>query len=150
MRIIRWNEDWQGKPKYSEKTCPSATLCTINPTWPDPGLNPARHSGKPATNRLSYGAAKWNRYLNDCETGALYKYLRTLHMITEIGSVLIIYFHCWWTDNRFFSLSVLESWKGWSRPYSTKARTHIFLNATELYEVSLPFSSRIGVMRAYL
>jgi hypothetical protein len=45
-----WNEDWQGKPKYSEKTCPSATLSTTNPTWLDPGL-------KPATNRLSYGAA---------------------------------------------------------------------------------------------
>jgi hypothetical protein len=25
-----WNEDWQGKPKYSEKTCPSATLSTTN------------------------------------------------------------------------------------------------------------------------
>jgi hypothetical protein len=30
-----WNEDWQGKPKYSEKTCPSATSSTTNPTWPD-------------------------------------------------------------------------------------------------------------------
>jgi hypothetical protein len=29
---IRWNEDWQGKPKYSEKTCPGATLSTTNPT----------------------------------------------------------------------------------------------------------------------
>jgi hypothetical protein len=27
------------------------------PTWPDPGLNPGRRGGKPATNRLSYGAA---------------------------------------------------------------------------------------------
>jgi hypothetical protein len=27
-----WNEDWQGKPKYSEKTCPNATLFTTNPT----------------------------------------------------------------------------------------------------------------------
>jgi hypothetical protein len=27
------------------------------PTWPDPGLNPGRRLGKPATNRLSYGAA---------------------------------------------------------------------------------------------
>jgi hypothetical protein len=27
----RWNE-WQGKPKYSEKTCPSAALSTTNPT----------------------------------------------------------------------------------------------------------------------
>jgi hypothetical protein len=29
-----WNDDWQGKPKYSEKTCPSATLYTTNPTCP--------------------------------------------------------------------------------------------------------------------
>jgi hypothetical protein len=35
-----WNEDWQGKPKNSEKTCPSAILSTTNPTWPDPGSNP--------------------------------------------------------------------------------------------------------------
>jgi hypothetical protein len=28
-----------------------------NPTWPDPSLNPGRRGGKPATNRLSYGAA---------------------------------------------------------------------------------------------
>jgi hypothetical protein len=29
-----------------------------NPTWPDPGLNPGRRrGGKPATDRLSYGAA---------------------------------------------------------------------------------------------
>jgi hypothetical protein len=34
----RWNEDLQGKPKYSEKTCPSATLSTTNPTWP--GIEP--------------------------------------------------------------------------------------------------------------
>jgi hypothetical protein len=32
-----WNEGWQGKPKYSEKTCPSATLSTTNPTWPGLG-----------------------------------------------------------------------------------------------------------------
>jgi hypothetical protein len=29
---IWWNEDWQGKPKYSEETCPSVTLSTTNPT----------------------------------------------------------------------------------------------------------------------
>jgi hypothetical protein len=54
---IWWNEDWQGKPKYSEKTCPSATWSTTNPTWPDPGSNPGRRGGKPATNRLSYDTA---------------------------------------------------------------------------------------------
>jgi hypothetical protein len=52
-----WNEDWQGKPKYLEKTCLSATLSTTNPTWPDPGSNPGHRGGKPATKRLSYGAA---------------------------------------------------------------------------------------------
>jgi hypothetical protein len=41
----------QGKPKYSEKTCP-----TTNPTWLDPGSKPGRRGGKPATNSLSYGA----------------------------------------------------------------------------------------------
>jgi hypothetical protein len=53
----RCNENWQGKPKYSEKICSRATLSTINPTWPDLGSNPGRRGGKPATNSLSYGAA---------------------------------------------------------------------------------------------
>jgi hypothetical protein len=54
---IWWNENWQGKLKYSEKTCPSATLSTTNPTWPDLGLNLGCCSGKLATNCLSYGLA---------------------------------------------------------------------------------------------
>jgi hypothetical protein len=54
---IWWNENWQGKPKYSAETCPSAILSTTNPTWPDPGANPGRCSGKPATSRLSCGTA---------------------------------------------------------------------------------------------
>jgi hypothetical protein len=62
---IWWNEDLQGKPKYSEKTCPSATLSTTNPTWRDPGSNPGRRGGKPATNRLSYGAAQEMYLLDD-------------------------------------------------------------------------------------
>jgi hypothetical protein len=32
-------------------------LSTTNFTWTDPGSNPGRLGGKPATNRLSYGAA---------------------------------------------------------------------------------------------
>jgi hypothetical protein len=50
MKIGKGNE-------VLEKTCPSATLSTTNPIWPDPGLNPGRRGGKPATNRLSYCAA---------------------------------------------------------------------------------------------
>jgi hypothetical protein len=68
---IWWNEDWQGKPKYSEKTCPSATLSTTNPAWPDPGSNPGRRGGKPATNRLSYGAAPTVPYPCDTRNAVL-------------------------------------------------------------------------------
>jgi hypothetical protein len=32
-------------------------LSTTNPTWPKSGSNSGRRCGKPATNRLSYGAA---------------------------------------------------------------------------------------------
>jgi hypothetical protein len=58
-----WNEDWQGKPKYSEKTCLSATLSTTKSHLRDPGSNPGRRGGKPATNRLSYGVAILNLLL---------------------------------------------------------------------------------------
>jgi hypothetical protein len=47
----RWNENLQGKSKYSEKTCPSCTLSTSNSTWPDLGSNLGRRCEKPATNR---------------------------------------------------------------------------------------------------
>jgi hypothetical protein len=45
---IWWNEIWQGKPKYSEKTCLSATLSATNRTWLDLGSNPGRRSDKSA------------------------------------------------------------------------------------------------------
>jgi hypothetical protein len=35
-----WNEIWQGKPKYSKKTYPSATLSTTKSHMIDPGLEP--------------------------------------------------------------------------------------------------------------
>jgi hypothetical protein len=54
---------WQRKPKCSEETCPSASLSTTNPIWPDQGLR----GGKPATNRLCYGTAKSNPLLKNCE-----------------------------------------------------------------------------------
>jgi hypothetical protein len=47
----------RGNRSTRKKTYPSATLSTTNPTWLDPGLNPGRRGGKPATNRFSYGAA---------------------------------------------------------------------------------------------
>jgi hypothetical protein len=50
-----WNEDWQGKPKYSEKNLPQYHFVhhkirhDQTRAW-----TPDRNGGKPATNRLSY------------------------------------------------------------------------------------------------
>jgi hypothetical protein len=72
-----WNEDWKGKPKYWKKTCPSVTLFTSNPTLPDPGWNPDRRGGKPATDRLSYGTAN-TRVWFSLNTSSIIKYLSLL------------------------------------------------------------------------
>jgi hypothetical protein len=53
-----------GKPKYSEKTGPSAALSTINPTC-CPEANPGRRGGKPVTNRLSYGTAFYCSFIGN-------------------------------------------------------------------------------------
>jgi hypothetical protein len=51
-----WWNDWLGKPKYSEKTCPSAALSSTKPTC-CPDAKTGRRGGKPASNCLSYGTA---------------------------------------------------------------------------------------------
>jgi hypothetical protein len=51
-----------GETEVLGENLPQRHFCASqNPTWPDPGLNPGRRGGKPATNRLSYGAAMWPR-----------------------------------------------------------------------------------------
>jgi hypothetical protein len=40
-----YNKNWQGKPKYSEKTCPSVSTTNLR-------SNPNRRGEKPATNDL--------------------------------------------------------------------------------------------------
>jgi hypothetical protein len=49
----QWKEIDGGRPKYSRKTCPTATLSITNPTWTDPGSKPGLLAGRPAANRLS-------------------------------------------------------------------------------------------------
>jgi hypothetical protein len=48
---------WQGKLEYSEETCPATTLSTTKSHMTTRSRTPDRSGGKPATNRLSYGAA---------------------------------------------------------------------------------------------
>jgi hypothetical protein len=51
--------EWElvGETEVLRETCPSVTLSTTHPTWPDLGSNQGRRGGKPATNSLSYGTA---------------------------------------------------------------------------------------------
>jgi hypothetical protein len=44
--------------RLAGETCPSATFVHHKIRRTHPGLNPGRRGGKPATNRLSYGAAQ--------------------------------------------------------------------------------------------
>jgi hypothetical protein len=76
--------DWQGKPKYSEKTHPRATLSTINPNGLDPGSDQGRRGGKPATNRLSYGAAKMSDLLSSKREGTYRTFFQTKLLAHEI------------------------------------------------------------------
>jgi hypothetical protein len=47
-----------GETEVLGENLPQRHFCpSQNPTLPDPGLNPGRRGGRPATNRLSYGAA---------------------------------------------------------------------------------------------
>ena len=49
------------------KTCPSATLSTINPKYTDLGLSSGLRGDRPATNRLTKGTAPTevlNTYVN--------------------------------------------------------------------------------------
>jgi hypothetical protein len=57
-----------GETEVLGENLPQRHFCpSQNPTWPDPGLNPGRRGGKPATNRLSYGAAYELHFLDSSE-----------------------------------------------------------------------------------
>jgi hypothetical protein len=49
-----------GETEVLGENLPQRHFCpSQNPTWTNPGLNPGRRGGKPATNRLSYGAVSY-------------------------------------------------------------------------------------------
>jgi hypothetical protein len=112
----RWNENWQGKPKYSEKTFPSATLSTTNPTWPDLGSNRGSRGGKPVTNRLSCGT--WCTTTKQC----FVYYLKTL-------LVANLYSGEWYDSLMNWKEAVTNrdsmqtlAWRGCGNPWETSAK----------------------------
>jgi hypothetical protein len=75
-----------GETEVLGENLPQRHFCpSQNPTWPDPGLNPGRRDGKPATNRLSYGASLIMPLLSYCphqkEEGA-----KSGNILTELCS----------------------------------------------------------------
>jgi hypothetical protein len=104
---IWWNEDWQEKPKYSEKTRPSATLSSTNPTWPDAGSNPGRRGGKPATNRLSYGAALLGISMRSFITAEVAKNQYWSNLRTHY--LKLLYFHHTWAKVTFLITSAPQN-----------------------------------------
>jgi hypothetical protein len=59
MIVEKQMECWlAGETEVLGANLPQRHFCpSQNPTWPDPGFNPGRCGGNPATNHLSYGEA---------------------------------------------------------------------------------------------
>jgi hypothetical protein len=56
QNLVEWR--LAGETEVHGVNLPQRLSSTTNSTWPDPGSNPGRRGGKPATNPLSYDAAK--------------------------------------------------------------------------------------------
>jgi hypothetical protein len=56
-KLVEWR--LAGESEVLGENLPQRHLFHHKSHWLDPGLNPGRRGGKPATNRLSYGAASF-------------------------------------------------------------------------------------------
>jgi hypothetical protein len=66
-KLVEWR--LAGETEALGENLPQRHICpSQNPTWLDPGFNPGRRGGKPATNRLSYGAASYLSVSIDTES----------------------------------------------------------------------------------
>jgi hypothetical protein len=89
----RWNENWQGKPKYLEKICFIAILFTTDPTQPDLGLNPGHwDSCDMATHFLTcYVLAARSRKINNLKCFFCLIMVHETSSRTDNGSVTVSY-----------------------------------------------------------
>jgi hypothetical protein len=78
-----WDKNWQGKPKYSEKTCPTATLSTINLTWAVLGLNPGLCCEKPSAILLIYDTFSC---ANEISSSEIFFVVIYFHFMFEVES----------------------------------------------------------------
>jgi hypothetical protein len=74
--IVKMIVEKQMECRLAGENLPQRHFCpSQNPTWPDQSLHPGRRGGKPASNRLSYGAAYMYGYNKVYNYYFLTKYL---------------------------------------------------------------------------
>jgi hypothetical protein len=125
-----WNENWQGKPKYSEKTYPSATLSTTNPTWQTRSQShlPTYLPTHQITYLPTYLHTKPPTYLPTCAS------IPSIHPSTALQSF-------WLDSGRFFSFLILYTvgrtpWTGISPSQGRYLHTEHKINAKQ---ISMPW-----------
>jgi hypothetical protein len=62
MQSISWNENWQGKPKYQDKTYPYGPLSTTDAIWPNLGSKLGRRGEKLAVGKAHAREAHSYKY----------------------------------------------------------------------------------------
>jgi hypothetical protein len=77
-----------GETEVFRENLPQRHFCpSQNPTWPDPVLNQGRRGGKPATNRVSYGVAKY--WVTKISTSVTFSHIiKTPNSITLVQHVI--------------------------------------------------------------
>jgi hypothetical protein len=80
--IVEQLVEWRlaGETEVLGENLPQRHFVTTNPTWPDLGSNPGRRDGKPATNRLSYGAAQVDAFNKTQTMCMLNTSLKSFHL----------------------------------------------------------------------
>jgi hypothetical protein len=95
---------WQGKPKYSEKTCPGAILSTTNPTCQTRARTRAAAVG---SQRLTASAMAWPMFFlrkypwysaNLLKITILYFFISYYNDFSDISNALtiIMYYECFY------------------------------------------------------
>jgi hypothetical protein len=115
-----------GETEVLGENLPQRHFCpSQNPTWPDPGLNSGLRGGKPATNRLSYGAAFHSHYVF---------YLTFLFRWTSLrhGSFCGVHCNATWRNQgcnfRFnFAIRMLHRTKRYGPTYSCRIMACVHL-----------------------
>jgi hypothetical protein len=92
MWSSKWNENWQGRPKYSEKKLPQCHLSTTNSTCNGLDSKPGSSGGKPAMNHLSYSTAYFTVYQGRYFISTCSRY-KIFHCCREIMSPVSAYFN---------------------------------------------------------